>query len=98
MEESENDPFGRAIFSLRSVCDTGSETYEDVANVIRRPALVIEIKEDPRQLFFYRSVNWHETMLIGVHLQNQQWRAFSCTRNPASDLISGLLKRGKQLI
>ena len=99
------DPFGKKIYLLPEICATGNELnegeniYDEVAAVINRPALLIEVKENNESEFYYfRSVGWEHTLLINVHFRNQRWEAFECKKNPDSRELSVLLKKGKQLL
>ncbi len=97
------DPFNNSVNLLEGICNVGPEThadiYDDAAMVIRKPAIMVELKnEERKELYYFRSVGWHKTLLIGVHLENEQWVTFSCEKNPSNDLLSELLRKGRQLV
>jgi hypothetical protein len=96
------DPFGKTIFLLHGIGLDGNEEHEifdNAATVIQKPAILIEAKEnDTAELYYFRSIGWHNTMLIKVKFNNNRWEAYNCTKNPSSEELSALLKKGKQLI
>jgi hypothetical protein len=98
------DPLGNKIKFLDSLCAIeqfvqAGEVYDDLSTVITRPAILIELSDSiPLELYYYRSVGWNHTLLIGVRRSGSEWEAFQCQRNPEFAILSGLLKNGKQLI
>jgi hypothetical protein len=96
------DPLGKTIFLLPEACTIENEPYEiydDATTVIQKPALLVEVNEDNATIFYYyRSVGWNSTLLISVGWDNNRWEVMSCRRNPSSEELSGILKKGKQII
>jgi hypothetical protein len=98
------DPLGNQVKFLDSLCAADQfkpegEVYDDLTTVISRPALLIELTGSiPIELYYYRSIGWNLTLLIGVRKSGSGWEAFQCQRNPEFAVLSGLLKNGKQLI
>jgi len=104
-EEPVIDPLGKRIYLVPEICAPGSELngeeeiYDDIATVINKPALLIEVTENKETEFYYfRSVGWENTLLINVHFHNMRWEAYGCKKNPDSTELSILLKKGKQLL
>jgi|GEM_PF-5009612 len=98
----ETDPLGHRII-LEGIDLSASaqfaEPEEILAQVIRKPAMLIEINGSAgHRLYFFRSVDWSHTLLVGAELRNDEWRTFSYVQNPASAELSELLKQGRQLI
>ena len=60
--------------------------------------MLIEVRGPEQRLYFFRSVDWSHTLLLGAELRNDEWRVFSCVQNPSSTELSELLKKGRQLI
>lgn len=97
----ETDPLGHRIILEGIDLSAGAqfaEPEEILAQVIRKPAMLIEIKSPEQRLYFFRSVDWSHTLLVGAELRNGEWQAFSCVQNPTSTELSELLKKGRQLI
>ncbi|HEY0065883.1 MAG TPA: hypothetical protein VGB46_00925 [Flavisolibacter sp.] len=98
------DPLGNKIKFLDNLCAIEQfmqegEVYDDLSTVITRPAILIELSDTiPLELYYYRSIGWNHTLLIGVRKSGSEWEAFQCQRNPEFAVLSGLLKKGKQLI
>ena len=98
------DPFGNTIFLLEGICVEGDEKidpeiYDNAITVIQKPALMIKLETDQTtEHYYFRSVGWHNTMLISAQLINGKWESYKCVRNPSSDLLSALLKKGKQIL
>lgn len=98
------DPFGKTIFFLHGIRigindKEEHEIFDNAATVIQKPAILVEVKEnDKTEFFYFRSIGWHNTMLIKARFNNNRWEAYNCIKNPASEELSALLKRGKQLI
>lgn len=96
------DPFGKMIHLLsRMPLDENdpNEIYDDAVAVIKKPAIVIEIKENNEtQIYYFRSVGWNSTLLIIVKLNNSRWEAYEYIKNPPSEILSAALKKGNQLL
>jgi hypothetical protein len=95
------DPLGRTIHLLEGIRveEDDPDIYDDVATVIQKPALLIEVDENNEiEFYYFRSVGWYNTLLIMVHFQNNQWEAYSRIKNPLNEVLNNLLKKGKQLI
>lgn len=99
------DPLGKRVYLVPDICAWGSEVneeeefYDDIATVISKPALLIEVTENRKTEFcYFRSVGWENTLLINVHFHNQRWEAYECKKNPDSIELSILLKKGRQLL
>jgi hypothetical protein len=61
--------------------------------------MLFEVMNEGRPfLYYYRSVGWQRTMLIKVHFQNNRFEIAQCIRNPSNDMISVIMKSGKQLL
>ena len=101
-ELTATDPLGNTVHLLPEVYfkeDTESGIYDDVTTVINKPAALIEINENGEiQYFYYRSVGWSNALLIISRYHNDRWEAFSLVQNPSVDMMSALLKKGKQII
>ena len=99
---SVRDPLGKEILILSSIIlDRNEEEgiYDDAATVIKRPAILIEIEEhNTTEFFYFRSIGWNNTMLIRVRFFNNRWEAYQSIKNPSSEELTSLLKRGKQII
>lgn len=96
------DPLGKTIFLLPGLCadeNEEQEIYDDATTVIEKPAMLIESRQnDETSLYYFRSVGWHNTLLITVKLKEGRWEACECKKNPSSQDLSALLKKGKQII
>jgi hypothetical protein len=97
------DPFNNKIYLLDGVCATSAdqnpEIYDDASVVIRKPAMLVEVKaNDLKEMYYFRSIGWHNTMLIMVRFNNERWETFNCEKNPSNETLSGILKKGRQLI
>lgn len=96
------DPLGKIIYLLPGISiDKNEETgiYDDVAAVIQKPAMLIELKEnDEAEFCYFRSIGWNQTMLIKVQFNNARWEAYDYVKNPSNQELSALLKRGTQIL
>jgi hypothetical protein len=63
-----------------------------------KPALLIEVAGQPTQRYYYRSVDWHETLLLETTSIDGHWEAQSYRKNPGSEILATLLGTGKQLL
>ena len=101
-----NDPLGNTIHLLQEIImacehqdESDNEIYDDAETVIRKPAMLFEVKDEGRSyLFYFRSVGWERTMLIKVHFQNNRLEIAQCIRDPSNDMISVIIKSGRQLL
>jgi hypothetical protein len=99
----ETDPFGHQIIveslDLSASSVAFPEPHTAISDAIRKPALLIEINGSSQpKLYFFRSVNWNHTLLIGAHLKGDEWKTFTYVQDPSNAELSELLKKGKQLI
>jgi hypothetical protein len=96
------DPLGKTIYLLPGIFFTENkeqEIYDDAAMVIKKPAMLIEVKEKNEAQFYYiRSVGWNNTLLLTVRLNNNRWEAYNCIKNPPGEMLATVLKKGKQII
>ena len=98
------DPMGTDIFLLPQICFPEIEKdkagiYDDLAAVISKPAILIEhIKDEEKRLYYFRSIGWHNTILLEIIFKNERWETAKCTRNPSNEVLLELLKKGKQLL
>lgn len=96
------DPLGKTVYLSVNICahkNEGHEIYDDAATVIRKPAVLVEAKEnDEIKFYYYRSVGWNNTLLIAVHSRGDHWEAYNCMKNPSSKELALILKKGKQII
>jgi hypothetical protein len=96
------DPLGKIIFLLPGICipeNKEHEIYDDVAKVIQKPAILVEAKEsNETMLYYFRSIGWYNTLLINVEWKNDRWEMISCVKNPSSENLSVILKKGRQII
>ncbi|HEU4472198.1 MAG TPA: hypothetical protein VFR58_13995 [Flavisolibacter sp.] len=100
---SVTDPLGKVVFLLQDMfasClrNTKEDIFDDAATVIRKPALMIEQEGNPPSLYYFRSVGWHNTLLIEVGERNERWETKRCILNPSNEMLSDILRNGKQLL
>jgi hypothetical protein len=96
------DPLGRTVHILPGILfseNQGQEIYDDATTVIKKPSLLVEVDENNvTQFYYFRSIGWNETLLIISRWGNDRWEAYSCVKNPSSETLSAILKKGNQLI
>jgi hypothetical protein len=98
------DPFGNHVRISQDICDemvlsAHTETLDDTFEVIRKPIILIELTDSPTvQLCYYRAISWDTTLLVICRKVDEEWEAFRCLKNPTHQVISDLLKKGRQLI
>jgi hypothetical protein len=94
------DPLGKTIYLLPEFCaeNEPQEIYDDVTIIIRKPAMLIETNEnDETRFYYFRSVGWNKTLFIITHWKNNRWEAYKCIKNPSGEILSIILKKGKQI-
>jgi hypothetical protein len=95
-----NDPIGTLIFLGTRHCDSeGNEIdyshfKEDILRIIEKPGLMIEVFENPIKFYYFGSINWDHTVLIGVHRLHGFWKVNELIDNPSGRVVLKLLKRG----
>ena len=96
------DPLGKTIHLLPGVFfseNEAEEIYDDATTVIKKPALLVESHENnTTQLYYFRSIGWNKTFLIITKWDHERWEAYSYIKNPSSETLSAILKKGNQLI
>lgn len=70
---------------------------KDLEAAITHPAMIIALEEESAR-YYYRSVDWNLTLLVRVTLENEIWFTESGNWNPSSPELTGLIKRGRQLL
>jgi ATP-dependent RNA circularization protein (DNA/RNA ligase family) len=93
-----NDPLGKVIYFPLGICIQGEDIdaediYDDFKRVIESPACIIEMHDSRK--FYFRALGWNLNILLEVVLQEDKWVAINCIKNPDTDYISTLLKKGK---
>ena len=100
---SVKDPLGNTIFLLEGICveneEPDPEIYDSATTVIQKPAMIIRVESDQIiQHYYFRSVGWHNTLLISVQFNGEKWISDKCFRNPSNEKLAALLKNGKQIL
>ena len=94
------DPLGNQIFlpmhlGVLQPEDNPGDIYDDVASVIRTPAMIIKINRgEGFELNYYRSVGWKMTLLIIAVFEHNKWRAIECIQNPQTEKLTRLMAEG----
>ena len=97
------DPLGNRVQLSRDLCDldgkhVSPDIYDDVSDVIEKPAFIIEMQLGPViEHHYFRSIGWHHTLLLTARKTNDEWKVSQCTNNPATEKLSHLLKNGKKI-
>ena len=97
------DPLGNTVALMQGSCaplkgHSAEEVYDDLATVIRKPAMLVASRQGSKQMFYFRSVGWHDTILVTVQWHAERWETTSCIHNPTNVHLSELLRSGRQLI
>ena len=95
-----NDLFGNPIgFPESFLCRFDEEMEEKIFAALARPALVLidTSAGGQQQMHYYRSAEWHLTILLTVRLVVDQWQAFELVKNPSAEILAALVRNGKQL-
>jgi hypothetical protein len=97
------DPLGNDVHLLQgSLLHSGNkktgDIYDDIVTVIQKPAILIRVNGNPDELYYYRSIGWHHTILLAVRYENGRWETYECIENPSAEQLSELMRKGKQLI
>ena len=96
------DPLGKTVHLLPGILFSENEDegiYDGATTVIKKPALLVEVNENNEtQFYYFRSVGWNKTLLLTTRFHEGRWEAFQCLKNPSSEMISALLKKGKHII
>lgn len=94
------DPLGNQIFlpmhlGTLQPGDNPGDIYDDVASVIRTPAMILKVNRgDSFDLHYYRSVGWKMTLLITAVFEHNKWRATECIQNPQSEKLTRMMLEG----
>ena len=96
------DPLGKTIFLLPGIFFTENEAdeiYDDATTVNKKPAILVEVNENNEtQFYYFRSIGWNKTFLIISRWNNERWEAYNFIKNPSSETLSAILKKGKQIL
>lgn len=69
---------------------------KDLEAAITHPAMIIGLEAESVR-YYYRSIDWNLTLLVRVALEEEVWVTVSGQWNPASQELTELIKKGKQL-
>jgi len=97
------DPLGNTIHLLQDIhlmsCENEKDMYDSPETVISKPAMLIEVtRELKKQMYYFRYVGGERTMLILVDYNGSRWEITECIRNPPNEMLSKIMKSGKQLL
>ena len=95
-----NDLFGNLIgFPESFLSNYDAEMKEKIFAALARPALVLTDTSPTgqQQMHYYRSAEWHLTILLTARLSNNQWHAYELVQNPSAELLAMLVRNAKQL-
>ncbi len=98
------DPFGRMVYFTKELCKLKKEEldsedlHDDLFSVIKKPAIIIETSDSPKEFLYFRSIGWQLSVLLHVKFKNKFWEAYKCIINPSDSDIVELLKKGKQIL
>ena len=79
-----NDPLGNTIHLLQEIImacehqdESDNEIYDDAETVIRKPAMLFEVKDEGRPyLFYFRSVGWERTNVSSKYItETTGWKS-----------------------
>jgi hypothetical protein len=98
------DPLGNLVFlpdnlvSISTIEMNRCAIYDQPEKVIAHPAMMLSGYAEPQENIYYRSIGWHETLLIRTRKENGRWIAFNAIRNPSTTDLNQFYKQSKQLI
>ena len=98
-----NDPLGREISIAKNLCSLKSEIdaldlVDDLFSVLKKPALLIETSDSPKEYLYFRSIGWNLSVLIHVRFIHDFWEAYKCNINPSDAEVVEFLRNGTQII
>ena len=98
------DPFGVVVVLDTVLCDENgiekdfSHLQRAITTAIENPALLVHVFGVPGKRYYFRSIHWQRTLLIGVHQENGIWSAKECIENPSGQFMLGIYLQGTQLV
>ena len=100
---SVKDPLGNEIFLvhvysqpfLESITEDNLEEFSDA---IKKPALLLEVNENDKELYYLRAIDWDRKILLVAQFVNNRWESVRHIENPSSEDLALVMKKGKQLI
>lgn len=94
------DFLGNSVsFPAAFLGDLDTKCREKLFAAVQKPAIVIsEDQSQPHQMHYYRSAEWQETLLLTTQSTNGHWEAARFQRNPSTDILAALIRKGEQLL
>ena len=98
------DPLGNLVHLTADLYDLkGDELniesfYDEVSRVIKKPAIIIKLKEKPVKLYYFKPIGWEFSLLLGVIMEEEILVAFECHKNPTDKFMTELFAKGDQLL
>lgn len=95
------DPLGNEVFIPESCYNLDEEQvgitdiYDSVTDVVAKPALILRIDAEFPEFYYYRSIGWSMTVLIGARSVDGHYEVHHCITNPTEVQMGALYKRGK---
>src|SRR3954469_13325904 len=97
------DPLGNTVVILPGTGMGGKalqdpDIFDDIPTVIQRPAMMIDVREPERALYYFRSIGWNSTILLATRQLDDHWEIFECIKNPPNETLSDLMRKGTQVL
>lgn len=97
------DPLGNEVVLPHSICDLhvlgvdSLEIYDKPSRVIEAPAMMMQVSGAFDENYYFRSVGWENSLLIGTKKINGIWTAHIVMTNPSSQQLRDIYKKGNHV-
>ncbi|HYH16871.1 MAG TPA: hypothetical protein VD794_16680, partial [Flavisolibacter sp.] len=73
------------------------EIYDKPSKVIEAPAMMMQVTGVSDENYYFRSVGWENSLLIGTKRINGKWTAHTVVKNPSSQLLLDIYRMGSHV-
>jgi hypothetical protein len=95
------DPLGNEVLFPKHLTDLGGlgkelpDVYDMPSRVIEAPALMMQVSGSTEENYYYRSIGWENTLLIGTKKIGNRWIVHSILNNPSGQHLRDIYKAGE---
>lgn len=94
------DPLGNEVLLPKHLFDLNAlqvellDVYDKPSKVIEAPAMMMQVSGTTEENYYFRSVGWASSLLIGAKKIEGRWIAYSVLKNPSTQNLRDIYKAG----
>jgi len=88
----------QTVLDLNDQIRQSEDILDNIYKVIERPAMIFKTSGDAVQLYYFRAIGWHRTILIQAKQTDQHFHVAGYQLDPSLQQISQLQSTAQRLI